>query len=203
MMYIVKHRINTLDDVNSLPANVGIETDIRSWSDSLVLHHEPFSAGPKLEELLAQAKVRENLCILNVKEDGHEENVLRICDELGVRNFFFLDSQIPTIYRLHKQGYTCFAARYSHLEPVSYVVNFKSICDWVWVDCFPEFMPAKQDLEVLQQEGFRLCIASPELQPKNTREVSDYLEIQAILRDNVDAVCTKQPIVWRSGSEKI
>lgn len=196
-MRIIQHRINSIQALAGVPAESGIEFDIRTFNDSMVLNHEPMQNGESVADLLSRSGTLNAPLIFNVKEDGLEEMLLELIQANEVREYFFLDSQVPTIMRLHEErNMRSFAARYSHVENLDYVFNMKPYCEWVWVDCFPGFFPKIDELREMQSAGFRLCVASPELQPKNTREISTYKDIKGILGPD-DAVCTKKPQVWQ------
>lgn len=200
-MIIIQHRVNSSSSLATLTPGIGLEVDLRSYETDIVLNHEPFCKGEHFTTLASQIAQSDptQMIILNVKEDGLEEALLKICKENGLKNYFFLDSQVPTIYRLnHEQRLTCFAVRYSHLEPREYVLNFQDICQWVWVDCFPEFSPKIEDIRQFQDAGFRICIASPELQSQNNRTIEEYKHIRDLLRPATDAICSKKTAQWSS-----
>ena len=77
MKQIIIHRCNTIDQIKSVPHKYGVEIDIRTYKNQLILHHDPFSDnGEKLEDWLIHFK--HNSLILNVKEEGLEERLIQI-----------------------------------------------------------------------------------------------------------------------------
>ena len=65
-MILIRHRRNTRAELEATPRELGIEVDIRSQGDDLVIHHDPFVVGERFEDWL-QAYAHATL-ILNVKE---------------------------------------------------------------------------------------------------------------------------------------
>ena len=41
-MIIVQHRRNTINLLKETPVKFGVEVDIRSYGDKLIIHHDPF-----------------------------------------------------------------------------------------------------------------------------------------------------------------
>ena len=44
-MKLIAHRRNTLNELLASPTKYGVEVDIRSYGDKLVIDHDPFIAG--------------------------------------------------------------------------------------------------------------------------------------------------------------
>ena len=44
-MQIISHRINTSSLLKKTPKSFGVEVDIRSNGDKLIIHHDPFEKG--------------------------------------------------------------------------------------------------------------------------------------------------------------
>lgn len=177
-MLIIRHRINTLEALESVPSEYGIEFDVR---DGLVVTHDHRGTGPTLREFLQKA--HHAFYIVNIKCEGIEHEVLALLREFNIDNFFLLDCSFPMMIRLSNSGETRIAVRLSEFESIETVWAMKGRADWVWIDCFTKFVP----YETLRGE-FKLCIVSPELQGRT--------EDAPTLR-NVDAVCTKRPDLWK------
>ena len=66
----------------------------------------------------------------------------------------------------------------------------KDKVDWVWVDCFSKLPIMKENYKLLREQGFKLCLVSPELQNQNEKleEYKTYLKNEDII---FDAICTK------------
>jgi hypothetical protein len=70
---------------------------------------------------------------------------------------------------------------------------FKDKADWIWVDCF-QGKPVAAELVQSLKPHFKVCLVSPELHGQGLKEnLSDFLPLYRW----ADAVCTKEPQVWR------
>lgn len=72
--------------------------------------------------------------VLNVKEEGLEEEIQGILSKREIENYFFLDQSFPFLVKTIKSGNTKVSARVSDLESLQTAVSVD--CDWVWIDCF-------------------------------------------------------------------
>ena len=70
-MVIIKHRINSIDALLETPSKFGIEIDIRSYKNKLILNHEPYLNGEEIENFLKN--YNHQFLILNVKEECLEK----------------------------------------------------------------------------------------------------------------------------------
>lgn len=86
-MKLIAHRRNTLAELRATPIEYGVEVDIRSIGERLIIHHDPFVDG---EDFIAWlAHYRHGTLILNVKEEGLEQRLLNLMAEQGIGDFFF------------------------------------------------------------------------------------------------------------------
>ncbi|HIA22741.1 MAG TPA: hypothetical protein EYN80_10070 [Alphaproteobacteria bacterium] len=194
-MQIVLHRRNTLSELEATPTKFGVEVDIRSYGNDIIIHHDPFVAGERFDKWIAG--YQHKLLILNIKEEGLEERLIGMMDEHGVEDFFFLDQSFPFLIKTAKNGEGRCAARVSEYEPITLALSLKGLISWVWVDCFSGFPLTGASAKTLQRAGFQLCLVSPELQgrtdPKEIFELKDFLTSEKI---KAEAVCTKRPDLW-------
>ena len=102
-MIIIRHRRNTVAELEATEHGYGIEVDIRSFGDALVTHHEPFVKGPLFDDWLQS--FHHKTLILNVKEEGLEDRVLDLMRKHGITDFFFLDQSFP-FSQNHKCDFT-------------------------------------------------------------------------------------------------
>ena len=86
-MIKIKHRVNLIDDLESLNPVFGAEVDIRSQGSELIIHHEPFSNGELFENWIKFYKHK--LLILNVKEEGLEDKLIDLMEKYKISNYFF------------------------------------------------------------------------------------------------------------------
>ena len=195
-MIIVRHRRNSREQLDETPAELGVEVDIRSRGEELIVHHDPFVGGERFEDWLTA--FRHRLLILNVKEEGLEEKLIWLMAARGIREYFFLDQSFPFLVRTANGGERRCAVRVSEFESVETALALAGRVDWVWVDCFTHFPLDGAQARRLQKVGFRLCVVSPELQGKNAAEEIAAMR-EELMRESicVDAVCTREPRLWQ------
>lgn len=191
MVLLIDHRVNTLEELERVPADHGVEIDVRDYDGELVLAHDPFERGIDLATYLRS--YRHALLIFNVKCDGLEDRISQLAEQHGVGEYFFLDVANPTLVRLVTHGESAVAVRYSEHEPIEFALAFAGRARWVWVDCFSH-LPLDGDSYRRLREHFRICVVSPELQGHPRSVIRDY---RRQLEDlPVDAVCTDFPGDW-------
>ena len=110
-MKLIVHRRNMLSDLIATPTKYGIEVDIRSYGDKLVIHHEPFIKGESFEDWLAA--YQHGMLILNVKEEGLEARLIELMRMHGITDYFFLDQSFPFLVKWSKAGERRCAVRVS------------------------------------------------------------------------------------------
>ena len=88
MNRIIIHRCNTIDQLRSIPKKYGVEIDIRSYKDQLVLHHDPFVKDAATFHDWINHFEHESI-ILNVKEEGVEEKLIKIMKDYEIDKYFF------------------------------------------------------------------------------------------------------------------
>ena len=85
---VILHRINTISELKNIESKYGVEIDIRAWGSELVLNHEPFQDGEKLVDYLDE--YHHGTLVLNVKENGIEDEILHLVRERPQLNSYFL-----------------------------------------------------------------------------------------------------------------
>ena len=193
-MEIIHHRRNTIELLNSTPISMGVEIDIRTYNNKLVIHHDPFLEGVDFEEWIKE--YNHGTLILNVKEEGLEEKIMGILSEFKIKNFFFLDQSFPFLIKTAKKGESRCAIRLSEYESIETVLNLKNLVKWVWVDFFSKFPLDKDSFRKLKINKFNICLVSPELQGYNKNHIVTLKNILKKEEIKVEAVCTKQPSQW-------
>jgi len=198
---LIAHRINTVSELLALPAGVGVELDIRDHGDNLVLQHDPFLGGESFASFLEKYKKRGTL-ILNIKSERIEERVLTLVHQFQIKDYFLLDSSFPMIYKLSSLGEKNIALRFSEIEGIDTIRNWKGKVRWIWIDCFTKFVLTKELEREFHDLGYKICIVSPELQGR-PEEICEYLSV--IKKENIviDAVCSKikNHTVWSALNE--
>lgn len=194
-MEIIAHRRNTLADLAATPAVYGVEVDIRSRGDDLIIHHDPFTDGESFDAWIAA--YRHGRLILNVKEEGLETRLIGLMRAHGIDDWFFLDQSFPFLVKTARTGERRCAVRVSEFEALDSALSLAGQIDWVWVDCFTRFPLDRKGAAALQGAGFKLCLVSPELQGRNAAtEIPALRGLLAELGIAAEAVCTKRPDLW-------
>ncbi|CAK0769728.1 Glycerophosphodiester phosphodiesterase [Azospirillaceae bacterium] len=194
-MIVISHRRNKIVELTETPPELGVEVDIRSYGEKLIIHHDPFVPGESFEAWLDA--YRHRMLILNVKEEGLEDRLLGLMERRGINDFFFLDQSFPFLVRTARRGERRCAVRVSEYENIETALALAGRIDWVWVDCFTRFPLDYDNGERLRLAGFKLCLVSPELQGRP--EAKEIAAIRRILDEEgikIDAVCTKTPFLW-------
>ena len=196
-MNLIAHRRNTVVELQSTDSKFGIEVDVRSSGQRLIIHHDPFVEGTDFVEWIES--YRHGTLILNVKEEGLEARLIDLMEEKGIDDYFFLDQSFPFLIKWSKAGERRCAVRVSEFESVESAMILAGRVDWVWVDCFTRFPLSNSDATLLQGAGFKLCVVSPELQGRNAEtEVPILYDIMSERQIIPNAVCTKRPDLWEN-----
>jgi hypothetical protein len=197
ILKFILHRRNLIRDLIATESKYGVEVDIRSEGDRLIIHHDPFAPGESLDEWLDA--YRHGTLILNVKEEGLEARLIDLMNSKRITDYFFLDQSFPFLVKWSNAGVHRCAVRVSEFESIETALTLAGKVDWVWVDCFTQFPLTEQDARRLKEAGFKLCLVSPELQGRDANveipQLISLLEERSIV---ADAVCTKRPDLWEA-----
>ena len=194
-MKLIAHRRNTLAELLATDHKYGVEVDIRSLGEQLIMHHDPLVAGESFDEWLNFYE--HGTLILNVKEEGLEEQLMEIMAEKDIDDYFFLDQSFPFLVKWASKSKRRCAVRVSEFESIETALTLSGKVDWIWVDCFTYFPLTHKDAQRLKQAGFKLCLVSPELQGRDAE--SEIPILVGLLNERnivAEAVCTKRPDVW-------
>ena len=207
MTIFVKHRINTLLELDGVNERYGVEIDVRYHENDLILHHDPFKhhlSNPcTLDEFLSVFE-KKGLLIINIKTEGIEEQCINLLRKYNIQNWFFLDLSMPYFIKYSnraKNNPTPYfskknlAVRFSDFEPIEYALSFEGKADWVWVDTFKEFPLSNEVYKKIKAAKMKICIVSPELQ--NHNEQMQQKINSEISHFEIDAICTKFPELWQ------
>jgi hypothetical protein len=195
-MLKILHRVNTIEQLQSVPIEFGVEVDIRSWGEKLIIHHEPFIKGESFKEWLKSFKHK--MLILNVKEEGLEGQIISLMSDNNIKDYFFLDQSFPFLIKTTSFGESRCAVRVSEFESIETAMSLSGKVDWIWVDCFTHFPLTLTNARRLQIDGkFKLCFVSPELQGRtDVNYIENFRREVESLGIKGDAVCTKYPDLW-------
>ena len=196
-MQLIVHRRNTMTDLITTPREYGVEVDIRSEGQKLVIHHDPFVAGECFDEWIDV--YRHGTLILNVKEEGLEMRLIKLMKAKGIEDYFFLDQSFPFLYKWASAGNKHCAVRVSEFESIETAMKLAGWVDWIWVDCFTHFPLSHNEAIDLKMAGFRLCLVSPELHGRDAEtEIPALVYLLQGYDIQADEVCTKRPDLWES-----
>ena len=196
-MKLISHRRNSLLELLATSPNYGIEVDIRSVGERLIIHHDPCVAGEPFDDWIDA--YRHGTLILNVKEEGLEARLIALMQSKGITDFFFLDQSFPFLVKWSNAGEHRCAVRVSEFESIETALTLAGKVDWVWVDCFTRFPLSEHDAKRLKEAGFKLCLVSPELQGRDANV--EIPRMALLLKERniiVDAVCTKRTDLWEA-----
>ena len=192
-MIIIKHRVNTSKELKKINKNLGVEIDLRSHKNDIYLHHDPFKIGELFTKWIKNFNHR--VIVLNVKEEGLENKILRILNNKKIKNFFFHDQTFSTMLKNMKK--TKVSIRYSEFEDLKKKNKLFRHIKWLWIDNFSEVKIDKKFYSFLKANGVKICLVSPELVKKNrTKEIKSIIKYLKKNKFKIDAVCTKKPKLW-------
>ena len=194
-MIIIRHRVNKKIELSKISEEFGIEIDLRSNKDRIILSHDPFKNGIDFEDWLQLYKHK--FLVLNVKEEGLESKILDLLKKNQIENFFFLDQAFPSIIKSIKKNEIRCAIRISEYESLKTAILLKGKVEWIWIDHFNKFPLNFEECKYLKDIGYKICIVSPELQNGDIKIAKELKNKLNSLKIKFDAVCTKFPELWK------
>ena len=192
---IICHRKNTIKQLIDTPTEYGVEIDVRSYNNKIILNHDPMKNGEFLDKWIR--KYNHKFLIINIKEEGLEKYIIKILKNKKIKDFFFLDQSFPFLIKTLNSNETRCAIRFSEYEDIKTINNLKKKINWVWVDHFSKFPLNKSISNSLKKKNIKICIVSPEIVKKTSIQKLKKLK-NSIQKKNIhiDAVCTKNPEIW-------
>ena len=157
-MEIIIHRVNKIKELKKISINFGAEIDIRTNGSNLILSHDPFMKGDKLEDYLEN--YNHKTLVLNIKEAGIEEKVLSLVKKYSIKSYFLLDVEMPYLYKATIKGQKNIAVRFSEYENIFLAKYFKNKLKWVWIDTVTMLPVTNNNKNILNK--FKSCIVCPE-----------------------------------------
>ena len=194
MTELIIHRRNTNNLLSATDSQYGTEIDLRSYKNELILNHDPFKNGEGFENWIKNYK--HGTLIINIKDNGIEDKVNFFLKKYAIKSYFFLDQSFPSLFRIATNGNQNIAVRVSDYESVETALSFSGLAKWVWIDTFRNFNLTKDNYYKLKNKKFKLCLASPELNPNNKTSIKDIKKITKERKIFFDAICTKFPKEW-------
>jgi len=183
---LIIHKINTIRELRKIPKKFGTEIDIRAWGSNLILNHEPYYNGEKLEDYLDA--YNHGTLILNIKETGIEKDVLDLVKKRSkINQYFLLDVETPYLFDALKSNEKNIAIRFSEIESIETVKYYIGKVNWVWIDTI-EFLPLNIDnIEIINK--FKKCLVCPS-RWNQKHKIKTYFNILKKLNINIDSVMT-------------
>ena len=192
MIKKIAHRILNQNDLLSLPNDWGVEFDLHSYNDKLVVVHDAFSDGIKFEKFLEFVNGR--FLAVNIKEEGIEKKVLHTLKIMNYSDFFLFDVSFPQIIKFAGEYSKNIALRLSQYEKLDLEVCRK-YASYLWVDTFDGTFWLDEELLIyLKKLSYKLCFVSPDLHKPMLSSKEKFLEdLQKInsLLSNEDSICMK------------
>ena len=161
-MIFIKHRVNSVADLKKTNAEFGVEIDLRSENKKIYLHHDPFKKGETFEKWIKQ--FRHKIIVLNVKEEGLEDRIIKTLKKNKISNFFFHDQTFSTLIK--NMSKTKVSIRYSEYENLSKKDYLFKKIKWLWLDNFTEINLSQKFYKYLKRKQVKICLVSPELVEK-------------------------------------
>lgn len=193
-MIIIKHRVNSINEIVSTPYSYGVEIDLRTFGSEIIIHHDPFQEGVKFSEWLQY--YNHKFLVLNVKEDGLEMFISELIEKFKIKNYFFLDQPIPSLFKFSKTSPQFASVRVSDIESTENALKINT--GWAWLDSHTgDWDYLLNAMEQLKSRNIKMCLVSPELQRTSyEKEILQLKKLTSKLLIGFDAVCTKYPHIW-------
>lgn len=177
-MEIIIHRINTIESLKNIPHNYGVEIDVRSYGNDLILNHDAYQNGDSLDSFLEN--YNHGTLVLNIKESGIENDVLNKVINHNIKSYFFLDVENPYLFYCLRNKLNHCALRSSYYEPINSLDNYRPIFNWLWLDSINFHYYTKEQIDLLNK--FKICFVCPERWGKS-HEIEIYKDY--FLKNNI------------------
>jgi len=177
-------------------SHYGVEIDVRTFGNRLVVSHDPFQDTITFAELLNY--YHHDGIIINVKEEGLESRIVGELLSRKISNFLFLDQSFPFMIRSLRQGLAAHVAcRVSDLESEMTLMNLNPTPAYVWCDSFTgEWGYLSELLLKLVELPTTPIIVSPELHGRDGFEEVEQVKALLLRYPKTASVCTKLPRLW-------
>ena len=191
-MEIIIHRVNRIKELKNIRPTFGTEIDIRAQGGEIILSHDPFLKGDKLDNYLDE--YNHGILVLNIKEDGIEDDVLGMVRERKwIKDYFLLDVEFPYLFKKARAGEMDMAIRFSEDECIQTVQKYINKVNWVWIDCNTTLPLNKKNIKILN--NFKKCLVCPERWGR-PNDLMVYKKIMQGLSFNIDAVMTSDEYAY-------
>lgn len=156
-MIPIIHRVNKVNDLKQVNNNFGLEIDVRHNNDELVLDHGIKNDSDKFLDFIKLYKHK--LLVVNVKESGIEDEVIKQLINNKINNFFLLDVEFPYILNNYQKYGQYLSLRFSAYESIESVKHFIDKVNWLWIDTYADLDLTNKEVEIIK--NFKICLVSP------------------------------------------
>jgi hypothetical protein len=185
-MKIIAHRglWDNIADQNTISSfkraiglGCGIETDIRSLNENLVISHSLVSKSiisfdSVLKEIARDLITKKIPLCINIKEDGLIEMVAKSLVPYPELDYSVFDASIPELYKYAQNGipYLC---RISEYEEANKLLHD---CSGIWLDSLASNWITFDKLSEINSYKKRIFIVSPELHGREHQDLWNLLQ---------------------------
>ena len=198
-MYFFAHSINSIDLLNEIDMNIGIEIDIRDQNGKLVLGHDPLQSNYlDLKNFLINLKGRN--IIANIKSERVEKEFIGILKHYSPNSdYFFLDSSFSMIANFG--NVYNFASRFSEYESIETTISLlkKKLIKWIWVDTFTKLPINEKNVHIFNSLKAKKCLTSPDLLGR-VKDIEIHASLIKKYKISFDAICCKKEYIkyWQN-----
>ncbi len=194
-MEIIIHRVNKLEELIKLPKEYGTEIDLRTKGSKIILNHEPFKDGCNFIDYIEN--YNHGTLVLNIKEAGIEDEVIKIVKNKKINSYFLLDVEMPYLHSSSNSGNRNIAIRFSEYESIKTVEFFTKLVSWIWIDTVNELPIKKEHIKLIS--NFKSCLVCPERWGRKN-DIKVYKKKLEEMKYKPNAVMTSQECVelWKS-----
>ena len=157
-MEVIIHRVNNIKNLKKLRSDFGAEIDLRAKGSSIILNHDVSTNGDKFEDYIDL--YNHGTLVLNIKESGIENEVIKIVKKKKIKKFFLLDVEVPYLFKALENSEKFSALRVSYYEPLEFVMKFKKIFNWFWLDSIKKLNFSDKEIKTLNNHN--TCFVCPE-----------------------------------------
>ena len=191
MVHYIAHRQNKLTKLQNLKklSFSGIELDLRSFSKSIIFHHDPFKKGL---DFFKNYKLFKNFfLIIDIKSSGISQKIINFLRKKKAK-FLILNLSSPELMEMIKKRYEKnLFLRYSFFENIDLKEKkFKKI-NWIWIDFLNDYSISLKDYNYIKKNKKKICITSPDLAGHKAKSIKEYIFYLNKNKIKADMVCVK------------
>ncbi|MDF2870897.1 MAG: hypothetical protein K0R05_2472 [Anaerocolumna sp.] len=176
----------------SIARGYGFESDIRDFSEELVISHNPASSDClKVVDIFQLLKEYEDsyTFAINVKADGLNKQLKELLKGFNLNNYFTFDMSFPQMLEYSNDGIIYYTRQSEfEIQPLLY-----EQASGVWIDAFYDEKWITEDLIKKHiSSKKKVCIVSPELHNRQYNDFWNKIKMFDIDSDEI-LLCTDVP----------